>query len=200
MSHSPISEPVAKPVLRYWSWRLYVLVLVPLIVLIFGWFIYKVSSRNDFRLFPVCAALAPLLLPIVPLVLSVRAFPFDYGPFGKYHRSPLPDETPVTVFRGCIVYLGAGMRTQGTVIVCPSGLAIKLYLTGKVFLPLKDIDSIESTRWSGTVVRHHCPEVRTPVTLPLYVGHALEELAGLPQPPPLQTRVGSRSDTAHARP
>lgn len=182
MSHSLSSGPAPKPTLCYWLWRLYVLVLVPPIVLTFGWFIYSVSSRNDFRLFPVCAALAPLLLPIVPLVLSLRAFPFDYGPFGKHFRTPLPDEKPVSVFRGCILYLGAGMRTQGTVIVCPSGLAIKLYLTGKVFLPLKAIDSVESTRWSGTVVHHHCPEVRTPVTLPLYVSHAIEELAGLPHP------------------
>ncbi|HEX7445918.1 MAG TPA: hypothetical protein VF306_00150 [Pirellulales bacterium] len=185
MSHSLSSGPAPKPAFRYWFWRLYVLVLLPLIALTFGWFIYKVSSRNDFRLFPVCAALAPLLLPIVPLVLSVRAFPFDYGPFGKYHRSPLPDEPPVTVFRGCILYLGAGMRTQGTVIICPSGLANNLYLMGKVFLPMKAIDSVESSRWWGTVVHHHCPEVRTPVTLPMHVGQAVEGLAGLPQPAPL---------------
>ena len=181
MSHSQIVRPLAKPVRRYWFWRLYVLVVLPLIALTLGWFIYEVS-RNNFRLFPVCVALAPFLLPIVPLVLSVRAFPFDYGPFGKYRRSPLPDETPVTVFRGCILYLGAGMRTQGTVIVCPSGLAIKLYLAGKVFLPLKDIERLEQTRWSGTVVHHHCPEVRTPITLPVHVGRVVEELAGIRQP------------------
>ncbi|HJT33883.1 MAG TPA: hypothetical protein VJ783_17685 [Pirellulales bacterium] len=185
MIQLPESEPATKPAHRYRSWRLYALVLLPLIALTFGWFAYQVSSRNDFRLFPVCAALAPLLLPTIPLALGLRAFPFDYGPFGKFSRSPPPAETPVTVFRGCTVYLGAGMRNQGTVVVYPSGLALKLYLTGKVFLPMTAIDSVESTRWSGTAVHHHCPEVRTPVTLPLYVGRAVEELAGVPHPPPL---------------
>lgn len=180
MIHSLSSGPAPKPAFRYWLWRLYVLVFLPLIALTFGWFAYESSSRHDFRLFPLCAALTPLLLPVIPLVLSVRAFPFDYGPFGRFSRSPPPAETPASVFRGCIVYLGAGMRNQGTVAVYPSGVAINLYLTGKVFLPFKDIDSVESTRWSGTIVHHHCPEVRTPVTLPLHVGHAVEELAKLP--------------------
>lgn len=185
MIQLPESEPARKPAHRYWLWRLYVLVLLPLIAFTFGWFAYQISSRDDFRLFPFCATLAPLLLPTIWLGLNSRAFPFAYGPLGKFSRSPPPAETPVTVFRGCIVYLGAGMRNQGTVVVYPSGVAIKLYLTGTVFLPMKAIDSIASTHWSGTAVHHHCPEVRTPVTLPLYVGRVVEELAGVPHPPPL---------------
>lgn len=154
-----------KPPLHYWFCRLYVLVLWPLMAATFLYAFHEAATGHGPRVLFYVFAWVPALFPMVCWMLSVGAFGFDFSAFGKYCRSPVPNEPPVAVFKQSGVILGNRMRAPGTLTVYQSGLAMRLYFVGTVFLPIADIEALEPIRW-WTIIHHHCPEVRTPITLP----------------------------------
>ncbi|HEX5443730.1 MAG TPA: hypothetical protein VFW87_07875, partial [Pirellulales bacterium] len=152
-----------KPPIRYWFCRLYVLFLWPLMLGSVLSCLYLAGTRHDERWFLLCFAWVPLLLPMVSMMLTLGAFPFEFSAFGKCIRSPLPAETPIRVLDWGGILIGDGMRAPGTLIIYPSGLGMKLAMVGTVFLPRDAIDAVERTRWWGLALHHHCPEIKTPV-------------------------------------
>ena len=168
-----------KPPFHYWFCRIFVIVVWPLMAVTIIYALYDGAKRDDPRVLLMAFAWIPAILLMVRWGLSLSAFGFDFSAFGRYIRSPTPNEAPVATFRQSGAIIGSGMRAPGTLIVYPSGLAMKLYLIGTVFLPFADIEAFEEMRW-WVVVHHRCPEVRTPITLPKDVGRAIEELARIP--------------------
>lgn len=168
-----------KPPFRYWFCRLYVLALWPPTVLAFLSFLYESATRNDTRLFVVCMLCMPLMVPVVLMVLSLGAFPFDYSAFGKHIRSSPPvGETPIAVFPVSGVLIRNRSRFPAMLSVYPSGLEINLCMAiGISFLPFSEIEFLERAR-RYTVVHHRCPEIRTPITIANDVANAIDQAIG----------------------
>lgn len=156
-----------KPAWSYWTWR----ILVPLAyaAAICGaeraW-----ATRNGGLFVAIVIGLAPLLAVTVFACFTAETFSFDYSVFGKYRRTPLPNEIPLDEIHFSYAIIGK-VRTgpQVTWQFHRHGIGVKVGGIGDVFLPLEEIDSIEIRgRFLGLMseLTHHCPEVRGPIGVP----------------------------------
>lgn len=115
-----------------------------------------------------------LLVPLTVLVglptilgfFSVAAFPLPYSVIGKLARTPLPPEsTALDVVRCSWIQVGGLFSTIPTVTwtIYPTGLGIKIFMIGQVFLPRKLICSLNRNTKGQCVISHACAEIRSPI-------------------------------------
>jgi hypothetical protein len=107
-------------------------------------------------------------------IVTLLAFNFDYSAFGKFERTPFPDQPVILKERfrwGLIGY--SWNNFPPTWYVFPSGLGIELWRGGKGFIPVSSFWSLkkeEGLVLYGTPyqLEHDSPEVRSPIYLPDY--------------------------------
>jgi hypothetical protein len=161
---------------RYWFWRIY----APVVSLAMAWVVIGWLTTFNVAYLPAVLCLFPLWIAVIMAWGSSCVFPFDYSIFGKYRRTPLPDEdTLKTVGESFLEslgsYAGAGRANMGPVIwlLYRHGIGIKSVF-GSVFVPLDEIDALDLEQGFDSLVYrhitanlyHHCPEIRDPIIVP----------------------------------
>lgn len=171
-----------KPPFHYWFCRVYATVVWLGFVATMLPAAYFGMRDGDGRLFDWCAvAWLPFYSLATLLILNRFVFPWRYSVFGRYRRTPLPNEPALTVFYASY---GRFARLNCTVpmvtwIVYRSGLGIKIALFGNAYIPARDIVSLSFNRLTGCLMVHDTAEIRSPILLPTKVAQAIEGI-GLP--------------------
>lgn len=151
---------------RYIVYRAYCIVMVIVWNAIGLWeFTEGISKKTAPQYIPL---LIPFMLPALFMVFSWAVFPWDYSIFGRYERTPFPSGEPILKYRsswGKISWFHASIPFF-TWSVYTSGLCIAIFGVGKVFIPVENIVELKSGFIRGYKLRHNCPELRNPVTLP----------------------------------
>jgi hypothetical protein len=160
---------------RYIFYRIYAPT-VWVIGLIWGifWIITAVNNQQPSTIqIVVFALLFPCFGIDVFMILSLFVFPFDYSIFGRFERTPFPDEEPVLkktkswgqigLFRATIPFFNW--------YVYPSGLGISILGIGKVVIPAESITEFNRKGGLGFwgtpyEVLHKCQELHDPIYLP----------------------------------
>jgi hypothetical protein len=112
--------------------------------------------------------LIPFVIPAIFMVFSWAIFPWDYSIFGRYKRKSFPNEEPIytkSASWGKIAWFHASIPFFSW-RVYRLGLGISVFGVGKVFIPVSNIEDLESGFIKGYKLRHNSPELRNPVTLP----------------------------------
>lgn len=169
---------MTKPPPHYWFCRIYAAVVwlgftcTMLPAMYFG------MKNGDGRLFGWCATVwMPFYSVATILILNRSVFPWRYSVFGRYRRTPLPNEPAIAVFYASY---GRFARLNCTVpmvtwIIYRSGLGIKIALFGNAYIPARDIMSLWPDRWA-CVMEHGNAEIRGPILLPRKVAQAIEDI------------------------
>ena len=101
--------------------------------------------------------------PTVFMLLNLAAFPFDYSVFGRYRRTPPPEDEPLAE-EDCGAQVGS-FRGWCVASLYTTGLGLRLPPYGPAFLPFAHIVAVERG-WFRTTLHHTWPEIRTPISLP----------------------------------
>ena len=157
---------------RYWFWRIY----APVVWLVVMSMILKTLSTLDLAYLRMCVLATPFYVPAVFAIGNPWIFPFDYSVFGRYRRTPLPDETPLRIIGNSAdsfrLRAIAGRSNMGPVIwlLYRDGIGIKM-LHGRAFIPREEIEALDLEhgldvafcRNSMSTLYHCCPEIREPI-------------------------------------
>jgi hypothetical protein len=137
-----------------------------------AWLIFPAvlsSGGANWLLYPLFAF--PLAVIAFLMLHTLNAFRFDYGCFGRYKRTPWPEEDPILVKEtpGGSVGLIIGSATLGVWmwVLWHAGLGMHIPYCGKAFIPL---DAIQEVRRPSGGLRatliHNSPEVRSRISIP----------------------------------
>ena len=176
---SGAARRMAKHPLRYWFWRLY----VPTTWLIFAIIVFHWLFTFDVAYLKIGGCLMPFYLVATLALCQFFIIPFDYSLFGKYRRTPFPDEPPLRTMSDMMRSGGiAGRYNMGFVVWClfKNGIGMKT-LYGKVFLPLDEIDALELDqgfdqvfyRNATSTLHHSSPEIRGPIYFPRWIAKVM---------------------------
>lgn len=87
-------------------------------------------------------------------------FPAPFSIFGRYQRTPFPNEEAIITrwSIGEVLVVGGPLGLR----VYPSGLGVSLI--GRAFIPLKNIVDIKENKITWTI-EHNSPEIYSPITI-----------------------------------
>lgn len=163
-----------KPTWVYWSWR----VSVPIAYSAFAFVMVRAIVELDMSLLLLAGVgLSPFLAATIYAAFTVQAFSLDYSVFGKYRRTPFPNEVPLRIIPFSYAIIGK-LRTGPLVTweIYRDGIGIKIASIGDVFLPLIEMDGIglrAGFLGPRSEIFHHCPEVGYPILVPTNVARII---------------------------
>lgn len=136
---------------------------------------YVLTVRNDNRGIWLLAVSVLVALPAIPMLANLAAFPLAYGVFGDRPRPGFPDEPPKRVIghswgrvgRVRISWPGA------TWFIFAEGLGLKFELVGSAYVPWNMVTDVRPLHFGQFRLTHCCPNVRSPIDLPLAVAAEL---------------------------
>ena len=127
----------------------------------------KGNVKDATRLLLYAPVMMVLLLPVVFMLFSVCVFTFNFSIFGKYMRTPWPEERPIAEHShssGRVKWVG-GTIPFFTWVLFPSGLGFSIMFVGRGFIPLRCMSRIDKGAFACTLT-HESEEVRSPVSFP----------------------------------
>lgn len=148
--------------LRYIFYRAYCIIVIGMWNVFGFWMLLHKTTPEPLL------KMVPLILPAIFLLESIAIFPFKFSVFGRYERTPLPQEKPLLIQKyswGQIKWFHASPPFFNW-YVYPSGLGISIIGCGKFFILTEDIVSIEKYFLQGYKLIHNSPEVRNPIIFP----------------------------------
>ena len=167
-----VPRPLIKRPIVYWSWRIYTTV-----VLLGFWatWLAAVATLTD-EAFARMVYWAPFLAVAMFAVFTAYTFPFAYSLFGKYRRTPLPDEPPLRTIENSGAVIARHGTGPMTWAFYQHGIGMKIAFAGEVFLPWEEVEALLMQRGSRSILYHRCPEVRGPIRLPQRVATAMADM------------------------
>lgn len=128
------------------------------------------------------ALLYPLAIPAMFMLSNWAVFSWDYSVFGKFERTPLPEDSPLLEQKFSWGHLG---RFSGEIVpfvtwrVYRTGLGISILGAGTVFIPSADLVSLEESGrfFPGYKLKHSSQEIPSPITI--YSKRVFEALKAL---------------------
>lgn len=156
----------------YWFFRIYCFVVIVV------WNVYFFTQMENSKPSVYLPFLFPVLIPAIFMLFSIFVFPWKYSLFGEFERTKFPEETPI-LHNPCSY--GKIAFFHGTIpffswTVFPSGLGISILGVGKVFIPARNIQKLESGFFLSYVLTHNCPEVYNPIYVSKGVYDALRDI------------------------
>ena len=123
------------------------------------------KNNNDLDYIPFI--MMPFVIPAIFMVFNLAVFPFKYGCFGKYERTPSPNEKPIYAIASTSGRIGIFQGTMPffSYKVFSSGFEISILGVGKAFIFFHDFKEIKGG-FLGYKIKHKSPEVRNTIALP----------------------------------
>ncbi|MDD2891224.1 MAG: hypothetical protein PHE49_11405 [bacterium] len=162
-----------KPNKLYLFFRFYcIAVIIGVVIVVSAWFRdINIFSKNAMIIVVIINA---FYISAMCMLENLSAFPLNFSIFGRYERTPLPEEKPLYRWASSNCRIGRWFNGTVSILIYNSGLGISMFGVGKAFIPFENITELKKGfLWKGVLI-HSYQEIRSPICLPFKIIRTLQ--------------------------